>query len=77
MRYNMTRDVAIPPKYKPRSRQIQELRLADRRFQDLWAEYCELLESLKPMEGGVDTLNRLKKELEGDIEEALQNKPGN
>ena len=73
----MSRDAEVPPKYKKRLCQIQELRIADRRFRELWEEYCELLESLKPVEGGMKTLNRLKEELESDIEAALSDKNGN
>ena len=70
----MKTTVAVPPRFKPRLRQIQQLRISNRSFQDLWEEYCELLEALKPVEGGMKTLTRLKSELEKEIEEALDDK---
>lgn len=72
----MRQPIDVPPRFKPRQHQILKLRMADHSFQDLWEEYCELLESLKPVEGGMYTLNRLKSELENDIEDALHDKYG-
>ncbi len=70
----MKSTAAVPPRFKPHQRQIQELRISNRNFHDLWEEYCELLETLKPVEGGMKTLTRLKSELEKEIEEALDDK---
>ena len=62
-----TEGMRIPERFRVRRRQLQELRIADRQFHDLWEDYSEILQKLKPSE----ELNRLREELEKEIDEAL------
>ena len=62
-----TESMRIPERFRGRRRQLQELRIADREFHDLWEDYSEILQELKPSE----ELNRLREELEKEIDEAL------
>ena len=62
-----TEGMRIPERFRQRHRQLQELRIADRQFHDLWDDYSEILQKMKPWE----ELNRLREELEKEIDEAL------
>ena len=62
-----TEGMRIPERFRQRRRQLQKLRIADRQFHDLWEDYSEILQKLKPWE----ELNRLREELEKEIDEAL------
>lgn len=62
-----TEGMPIPERFRRRHRQLQELRIADRQFHDLWEDYSEILQKLKPSE----ELYRLREELEKEIDEAL------
>ncbi|MEH6637532.1 MAG: hypothetical protein V7700_18585 [Halioglobus sp.] len=57
----------IPERFRERRRQLQELRIADREFHDLWEDYTEILHKLMQSE----ELNRIREELEKEIDEAL------
>jgi hypothetical protein len=62
----------IPEKFELHRRRVQELRVSDRQFHDLWADYCEVLNTLGPIESHTVELQRLREELEQEIREALQ-----
>jgi hypothetical protein len=62
----------IPEKFKFHRRRVQELRVSDRQFHDLWADYCEVLNIVGPAESRTAELRRLQDELEQEIHEALQ-----
>ena len=66
----------IPEKFLAHRRTVQSLRVSDRRFNELWADYCEVLETLKPIEGQSEALRRLCGELEADIQAALDKSAG-
>ena len=62
-----TEGMRIPERFRERRRQLQELRIADREFHDLWEDYSEILQKLMQSE----ELNRIREELEKEIDKAL------
>lgn len=61
----------VPDRFKPYLHKLQELRLSDPHFHSLWDDYCEVLQALEPSE----ELNRLRSDLEREIEEVLGIQP--
>ena len=57
----------FPDGFKECQREVQQLRLADPLFGQLWRDYCEILREL----GATSQLLRLGEELEKEIEESL------
>lgn len=57
----------FPERFKGCRRELQQLRLADPQFGQLWQDYCDILNELKTTE----TFQRLREELEKEIDEAL------
>jgi len=67
----------IPEKFCSHRRQIQALRISNRQFSDLWSDYCEVLDSLAPVEDQSIELGRLRDELEIEIHEVLEKSGSN
>lgn len=57
----------FPDRFKACRGELQQLRLADQQFSQLWQDYCDVLKEL----GATNELLRLRKELEKEIDEAL------
>ena len=57
----------FPQRFKKCRRELQQLRLADPQFGHLWQDYCEILNELE----STADLQRLREELEKEIDEAL------
>lgn len=57
----------FPDRFKGYRRELQQLRLADQLFSQLWQDYCDVLKELR----ATNELLRLRKELEKEIDEIL------
>ena len=57
----------FPERFKGCRRELQQLRLGDQDFSQLWQDYCDVLKEL----GAANELLRLREELEKEIDEAL------
>lgn len=57
----------FPDRFKECRGELQQLRLADPLFGQLWQDYCDVLKEL----GATNELLRLREELEKEISETL------
>ena len=63
--------MVIPAKFRVHRKRILELSLSDPVFRDMWKDYCDVLDTLQPIEGKVDELRQLRDDLEGEIRVSL------
>jgi len=66
----------MPDRYKPQNyeRNVERIRAlcaSDRAFEELWADYCEIVELLEASTTTSGDLRRLRIELEAEIDQAL------
>ena len=64
-------DQAVPDRFAGYRQQILELRLSDPSFAEIWADYCDVLKALEPIQGEAAELQRLRTSLEEEISQAL------
>jgi hypothetical protein len=61
----------MPAKYAGQGKRIRALCASDRAFEELWADYCEIVEMLEDSVTTNVDLRSLRVELEAEINEAL------
>jgi hypothetical protein len=61
----------MPAKYAGQGERIRALCASDRAFEELWADYCEIVELLEAATTTSGDFWRLRIELEAEIDQAL------